>query len=114
MIHEAQYLLDFDFKNGISDLNRLYAAVLTNEIPDKIMRVSVNKMSHHHKSLTPLHCACINPNPAILKNLLKLCPVFSLPDQNRRNLVHYAAANTNPEVLSFLLQNGSEPNELDA
>jgi ankyrin repeat protein len=27
--------------------------------------------------------------------------------------VHYAAANTNPDILKFLLANGPDPNELD-
>ena len=29
------------------------------------------------------------------------------------NLVHYAAANTNPDIMKFLLANGPDPNELD-
>ena len=41
-------------------------------------------------------------------------PNFSLPDKNRRNLIHYAAANVNSDVLQFLLKNGSDPNEADA
>ena len=64
--------------------------------------------------LSPLHCACINPNPNVLKTILKLMPTFSLPDKNRRNLIHYAAANVNPDVLEFLLQNGADPNEGDS
>lgn len=64
--------------------------------------------------LSPLHCACINPNLDVLVSLIKLHPIFSLPDKNRRNLIHYAAANENPEIIKFLLKNGSDPNELDS
>ena len=64
--------------------------------------------------LSPLHCACINPNPNILKALIRQVTQFSLPDFNRRNLIHYAAANHNPDVLKFLLANGADPNELDS
>lgn len=43
-----------------------------------------------------------------------MCPIFSLPDRNRRNLVHYAAANVNPDIMRYLIANGSDPNELDS
>jgi ankyrin repeat protein len=42
-----------------------------------------------------------------------VCPTFSLPDKNRRNLIHYAAANANSDVIRFLLANGCDANELD-
>jgi hypothetical protein len=104
-INEAKYLVKFDFENDVSDLNKLYAAALTaNEpLPDRILRISVCKTSYQHRLLSPLHCACINPNPHVLKTFLRICPTFSLPDKNRRNLVHYAAANTNPDIIRFLL-----------
>ena len=50
----------------------------------------------------------------MLKSFLKVCPTFSLPDKNRRNLIRYAAANYNPDVIKFLLANGCDANELDA
>ena len=64
--------------------------------------------------LSPLHCACINPDPHIIKAFHKLCPIFSLPDKNRRNLIHYAAANVNSDIIKYLLANGADPNELDS
>ena len=33
---------------------------------------------------------------------------------NRRNLVHYAAANENPDILEFLIKSGADPNEFDS
>ena len=114
MVQEALYLMKFDFDNSITDLNRLYIGALSGDLPDRIIRISVSKQSHIHRQLPPLHCACINPNPSILKSLLKVCPMFSLPDKNRRNLIHYAAANANNEVLKFLLANSCDPNEVDA
>jgi ankyrin repeat protein len=41
-------------------------------------------------------------------------PIFSLPDKNRRNLIHYAAANANADIIKYLLANGSDPNEFDS
>jgi ankyrin repeat protein len=46
--------------------------------------------------------------------MLKICPTFSLPDKQRRNLIHYAAANPNPDIIKFLLANGCDANELDS
>jgi ankyrin repeat protein len=113
MVNEAKYLLNFDFENDMTDLNKLYPGALSGELPDRILRISVSKQCYTHYLLSPLHCACINPNPSILKQMLKICPTFSLPDKNRRNLVHYAAANENGEIIKFLVQNGCDPNELD-
>jgi len=95
-------------------LNRLFVGALAGELPENIVKISVTKHSFAYKMITPLHCACIHPNPNILKALLKQMPMFSMPDHQRKNLVHYAAANENGEVMKFLLQNGADPNELDA
>lgn len=62
-VAEAKYLLQFDFENEMTDLNRLYGAALSNEAPEKVLRISVSKQSYQHRLLSPLHCACINPNP---------------------------------------------------
>lgn len=95
-------------------MNRLFVGALAGELPETIVKISVTKHSFTYKMITPLHCACVHPNPNILKALLKQMPIFSMPDQQRRNLIHYAAANVNGEVVKFLLQNGADPNELDA
>ena len=114
MIQEAKYLIKFDFDNEVTDLNRLYYAALSGELPDRFLRISVCKQSYTHRLLSPLHCACINPNLNVLKAMLKVCPTFSLPDKNRRNLIHYAAANQNSDIIKFLLANGCDANELDS
>ncbi|CDW80451.1 nad(+) adp-ribosyltransferase-3 [Stylonychia lemnae] len=114
MQKEAEFLLKYDFENQINDLNRLYGGALSGELPPNIVKISVIKQSRMYNMLSPLHCACINPNPNIIKTLLKSVPQFSLPDFNRRNLIHYAAANHNPDVLKFLLANGADPNEVDS
>ena len=93
MVQEAKYLIKFDQENEITDFNKLYYAALSGDLPDRMLRASVSKTSYTHNLLSPLHCACIYPNPQVLKAMLKICPTFSLPDKNRRNLIHYAAAN---------------------
>jgi hypothetical protein len=48
--------------------NNLHLEALGKAIEQqKILKVSVNKKSNTNHDLTPLHCACINPNPKILK-----------------------------------------------
>ena len=74
MVKEAEFLLKFDFDNSINDLNRLYGATLSNDIPEKIVKISVIKQSRAYNMLSPLHCACINPNPNILKTLIRQVP----------------------------------------
>eukprot|EP00347_Sterkiella_histriomuscorum_P010982 403374198 len=112
-VQEAHFLLKYNFENGLADLNRLFHLCLDQIPPINIVRISVTKQSKQFSMLSPLHCACINPNLKVLQSLIKVAPTFSLPDYNRRNLVHYAVANENPAVLGFLLANGCDPNELD-
>jgi len=83
MVAEAKYLVQFDFDNGINDFNRLYPASLSTSepLPEKMVKISVVKSSFLHRGLAPLHCACINPNPAVIKGLIKLNPTFSFPDK---------------------------------
>jgi hypothetical protein len=60
---EAHYLIAYDVENGLTDLSKLYVGALSGVMPDRILRVSVSKTSYTHRLLSPLHCACINPNP---------------------------------------------------
>jgi ankyrin repeat protein len=52
--------------------NVLHEAVLNPKakILEKFVKASVTKKANTNKDLTPIHCACINPNPDILKQLL--------------------------------------------
>jgi hypothetical protein len=51
--------------------NQLHADVLSDDaVLDKVLRQSVTKKANTNRDLTPLHCACINPNPKYLKALL--------------------------------------------
>jgi ankyrin repeat protein len=69
----------------------------------KIMKVSVAKKANTNKDITPLHCACINPNPKYIKLLLDANPDLNLTDNEMRKPVHYAAACVGPEPLKVLI-----------
>ena len=50
--------------------------------------------------MTPLHCACINPNENVLKQLLTVSSeAISVTDNELRRPVHYAAACSSPGPL---------------
>lgn len=75
-------------------------------------RVSVTKKASGH-ILTPLHCACINPNGEVLEKLLEVCPEYNFPDDTLRKPVHYAAACEGPGPLKVLLEKGIDTREAD-
>ena len=51
--------------------NQLHADVLSDDaVLEKVLRQSVTKKANTNRDLTPLHCACINPNPKYLQALL--------------------------------------------
>lgn len=62
--------------------NQLHVDVLSDDgtEPEKVLKVSVTKKAITNKDITPLHCACINPNPKYLKMLLDVNPELTLID----------------------------------
>jgi ankyrin repeat protein len=62
---------------------------------------------------TPIHCACINPNPEFLIKLLEMQPELNLADDQLRKPVHYAAACSGPGPLRHLIDQGIDTREGD-
>ena len=94
--------------------NNLHAQVLSkDEKLEKVHRASCQKKANTNKDLTPIHCACINPNPYYLKTLLDLNPEHSIVDAELRRPVHYAAACEGPEPLRVLIQAGATLHDVD-
>lgn len=84
--------------------NQLHQDVLEEHAElGKILRVSVTKKANTNRDITPLHCACINPNPKYLKLLLDANPDFNVNDTDLRKPVHYAAACIGPDPLKVLI-----------
>jgi ankyrin repeat protein len=55
--------------------NQLHCDVLgDNDKLEKFVKASVTKKCNTNKDITPLHCACINPNGKFLKQLLDVSP----------------------------------------
>ncbi|CAF0785252.1 unnamed protein product [Brachionus calyciflorus] len=63
--------------------------------------------------ITPIHCACINPNVKYLKTLLSITQDFDIPDKKQRRPVHYAAVCEDPTPLEYLITRVS-PYQIDS
>ena len=75
--------------------------------------VSAGKKANHCNDLTPLHCACVNPNPEVLRAFLKINSDVNMVDKQMRKLIHYAAACENPLNLEILVEHGANLQDLD-
>jgi ankyrin repeat protein len=88
--------------------NQLHADVLSDKpLPEKVLRQSVTKKANTNRDITPLHCACINPNPKYLKALLDTGAELQTIDTDLRRPVHYAAACVGHEPLEVLIAAGA-------
>lgn len=67
----------------------------------------------YNNLLSPMHIACINPDIELFKMFFKAYPNIRLLDNEQRDLVHYAAANSNPDILKILIEKKAEVNERD-
>ncbi|WAR19580.1 TNKS1-like protein [Mya arenaria] len=83
------------------------------ELRSSILAASVKKKPYDNKSITPLHCAAINPNVAYLKRLLAVEPNMNLEDRDHRRPIHFAAVCEGVGPLEFLLERGASPLEVD-
>ena len=73
-----------------------------------VKRVSITKKTYGSFLVTPLHAACINPNPLILDELLKISQQYNFADEILRKPVHYAATCEGPGPLKVLIDNGAD------
>lgn len=94
--------------------NQLHADTLTDDAElEKVLKVSVAKKANTNRDITPLFCACINPNPRFLKALIDAGGDNSIVDADLRRAAHYAAACEGPEPLKLLIQAGFNLTDVD-
>ncbi|XP_052057851.1 poly [ADP-ribose] polymerase tankyrase-like isoform X2 [Mytilus californianus] len=92
--------------------NFLHIDVLTKtteDLPATIRADSVRKKPGDQSMMTPLHCACINPNKKYLERLLSIEPDINLEDKKGRKPIHYAATCQGTGPLEVLLKKGASP-----
>lgn len=75
--------------------------------------MALMKKPQTNKAISPMHMACINPNMTVFKKFYTCYPDYSVADTDRRKLLHYAAANTNSDILKYLIDKGAPNNEKD-
>jgi ankyrin repeat protein len=85
--------------------SKLHLEVLSDvPLADKVNKASVTKAAYQNQGITPLHCACINPDPSFLEALLQTQPDMQTMDKDNLKAIHYAAVCESPEPLKLLLQ----------
>jgi len=101
-------------KHPLFGFGQLHVDVLSdNAILDKVLKVSVIKKAQSCKNITPLFCACINPNSNYLKQLIEVDPDITIEDEDKRRSIHYAAACENHENLEILIKAGLNLMDID-
>lgn len=86
--------------------------VFNNEDLKPFQSASVRKKPFSNHAMTPLHCACINPNTKYLEKLLAVEPDINLEDKSGRRPIHYAAACETTGPLELLIKKGANPNDV--
>ena len=97
---------------GFTETHELALKATTAKEIAQMKRVSATKKTVG-KLVTPLFCACINPNKAVLEKFLEICPEYTFPDETLRKPVHYAAACVGTGPLEVLASKGVDMREGD-
>ena len=79
----------------------------------KMRKANVTKKAHTNLQITPLHCACINPNPHVLRYFLKIGDDVGVYDEMLRKPVHFAACSPSTENLKVLIEKGCDLRDSD-
>ena len=113
----AEYLLGRAIKNDGYGLNEFYIPALVGESKEAVQEIkkqSCSKKAFGMNNLSPILCACLNPNSEILGHLLAMNPEFSSMDDSMRKPSHYAACSETPETLKLLLGLGIDTKDTDS
>ncbi|XP_033735456.1 poly [ADP-ribose] polymerase tankyrase-like [Pecten maximus] len=110
----AGKLMEDALNRGGFGFNFLHKDVLVfnNEDLKPFQSASVRKKPFNNGAMTPLHCACINPNTKYLEKLLSVEPDINLEDKSGRRPIHYAAGCESTAPLELLIKKGANPNEV--
>jgi ankyrin repeat protein/predicted DNA-binding WGR domain protein len=110
------FLLDRAIKNdgyGITEYFKLaYTAKKVADLKD-MKKINCPKKAFGLGNLTPIHCACMNPNSEILKHILELNPEYQVIDSEMRKLSHYAACCKSAEPLKYLASQNVDTRDHD-
>jgi ankyrin repeat protein/predicted DNA-binding WGR domain protein len=112
----AAYLLERTMKNGGYGLSEFFVPALTGKseaaVKD-IKKPNCTKKGFGMGNITPIHCACLNPNVSVLRHILTVNPEYLNMDDQMRKPVHYAACCPSPEPLKYLVSQNVDTREHD-
>jgi ankyrin repeat protein len=106
-----------------SGFNTLHEEVLSfnGEELSKYIVSGITKKTFGNHSITPIHCAAINPNTKYLKELMeafyekKQTMGHHITDKNGRKPIHFAAVCSSAENLKYLIEEcKSDPSDADS
>ena len=113
----AAHLIEKEVRQGGSSFSKFYSAALVGRgdpWEGTIKEVSVKKKADYsNKQITPMHCACINPDTGPLEAMFRLNPNLVQADLEQRKLVHYAAACREVGPMAFLWEKGANLEDKD-
>ena len=116
-IELAAHIITLAEKTGGYNVGFLHLEALTkkkvSELRENIKPASVTKKATGYDSITPLHCAAINPNTEIFEHLISINPQYACPDSKGRKPIHYAACCKTTGALEMLIASGVDINEPD-
>jgi ankyrin repeat protein/predicted DNA-binding WGR domain protein len=115
-IKVAAYLMERSVKNGGYGLSEHFLPCLTGKnvnAVSEVKKANCTKKAFGMGNFTPLHCACLNPNPDILKHILTLQPEYLNMDDQMRKLVHYAACCPSAEPIKYLASQNVDTRDHD-
>jgi ankyrin repeat protein len=110
-------------ENSESGFNTLHEEVLSfnGEELSKYIVSGITKKTFGNHSITPIHCAAINPNTKYLKELMetfyekKQTMGHHITDKNGRKPIHFAAVCSSVENLKYLVEEcKADPSDADS
>jgi ankyrin repeat protein/predicted DNA-binding WGR domain protein len=112
----AAYLMERANKNGGYGMSEFFLPALTGKSERAVAEIkkpNCTKKAFGMGNFTPIHCACLNPNVAVLKHILTVNPEYLNMDDSMRKPVHYAACCDSAAPLTFLAEQNADTREMD-
>ena len=107
----SAHFIEEDVKRGGSNFSKFFnEALVSKGDPWKgaVREASTfKKATWSNRCITPLHCACINPDTGPLDALLRVNPDLNIADSDKKKLVHYASAFQDVGPIEFLTDKGA-------
>ena len=115
-LEKATYFVGLAVKNdgyGFTNYHKQAQTANDSEEIKDIKKMNCTKKTYVGGVVMPLHCACINPNTAILEHMLNVSQEYQACDDQMRKPVHYAACSSSPANLKKLVEKNVDTRDTD-